>query len=123
ANGNQSLGASQLIRANGSGTPIVLLITPFQNLGEEILSAWDFEVVEIFDTTRLGHGDWGTFTATWNETYMADVDILLLPVKVRGNPRQTAVGQFGGGFQGTNGGGSFTHNRWYASLFYDVPSG
>ncbi len=35
----------------------------------------------------------------------------------------TAVGKFGGGFQGTNGGGSFTHNRWYASLFYDGPSG
>lgn len=99
--------------------PVVLLLTPFQNLGREILSAWDFEVVEIFDTTRLGHGDWGTFTATWNETYMADVDIQPVP----NGPRFTAVGQFGGGFQGVNGGGSYTHNRWYASLFYDGPSG
>jgi iron complex outermembrane receptor protein len=96
-----------------------LINTPFVNTGAEILSAWDFEVVEIFDTGRLGHGDWGTFTATWNETYMADVDIQL----IKGGTRQTAVGQFGGGFQGVNGGGSFTHNRWYASLFYDGPSG
>jgi len=45
----------------------------------KFLSAWDFEAVEIFDTSRLGHGDWGTFTATWNETYMADVDIQTVP--------------------------------------------
>jgi outer membrane receptor protein involved in Fe transport len=105
----------------GPGNPgsLELINTPFVNTGREILSAWDFEVVEIFDTTRLGHGDWGTFTATWNETYMADVDIQIIP----NGARTTAVGQFGGGFQGVNGGGSFTHNRWYASLFYDGPSG
>jgi len=121
SNTTGGLGASSVTRAGGPGSPtaIVLLNTPFQNLGREILSAWDFEVVEIFDTTRLGHGDWGTFTATWNETYLADVDIQAVP----GGPRFTAVGQFGGGFQGVNGGGSFTHNRWYASLFYDGPSG
>jgi iron complex outermembrane receptor protein len=114
-------GNSQVIRAGGPGspTPINLLLTPFQNLGREILSAWDFEVVEIFDTTRLGHGDWGTFTATWNETYMADVDVQAVP----DGKRLTAVGKFGGGFQGPNAGGSYTHNRWYASLFYDGPSG
>ena len=118
-NGTQFLGVSEVQRAGGIGTPITLLLTPEQNLGREILSAWDFEVVEIFDTSRLGHGDWGTFTATWNETYLADVDVQFIP----NGKRFTAVGQFGGGFQGTNGGGSFTHNRWYASLFYDGPSG
>jgi iron complex outermembrane receptor protein len=121
ANAAGVLGASSIVRAGGpgSGTPILELLTPEQNLGREILSAWDFEVVEIFDTTRLGHGDWGTFTATWNETYLADVDIQTIP----DGKRLTAVGKFGGGFQGANGGGSFTHNRWYASLFYDGPSG
>src|SRR4029079_8877200 len=29
---------------------------------------------------------------------------------------------FGGGFFGPDAGGSFTHNRWYASLFYDGPA-
>ena len=33
------------------------------------------------------------------------------------------VGKFGGGFLGQLAGGSFTHNRWYASLFYDGPAG
>src|SRR5947208_4003848 len=114
-----TLGPSFIERAGGPGTPLTLIFTPFQNLGTEILSAWDFEAVEIFDTTRLGHGDWGTSTATWNETYLADADIAVLP----GGKRVTAVGKFGGGFQGPGGGGSFTHNRWYASLFYDGPSG
>ncbi len=116
--GFQTLGASTITRAGPNGE-ILQLFTPFQNLGREILSAWDFEAVEIFDTSRLGHGDWGTFTATWNETYMADVDIQTVP----NGKRFTAVGKFGGGFQGVNGGGSFTHNRWYASIFYDGPSG
>jgi outer membrane receptor protein involved in Fe transport len=119
AAGTQFLGNSFIARASGPGTPMTLIFTPFQNLGKEVLSAWDFEAVEIFDTTRLGHGDWGTFTATWNETYLADVDIQAIP----GGKRTTAVGKFGGGFQGPGGGGSFTHNRWYASLFYDGPSG
>jgi outer membrane receptor protein involved in Fe transport len=116
--GTQHLGESTIIR-DGFNGPILLLLTPEQNLGREILSAWDFEAVEIFDTSRLGHGDWGTFTATWNETYMADVDLQAVP----DGKRLTVVGKFGGGFQGNNGGGSFTHNRWYASLFYDGPSG
>jgi iron complex outermembrane receptor protein len=116
--GTQHLGDSTISRDGPNGA-ITLLFTPEQNLGREILSAWDFEAVEIFDTTRLGHGDWGTFTATWNETYMADVDVQAIP----NGKRLTAVGKFGGGFQGPNGGGSFTHNRWYSSLFYDGPSG
>jgi iron complex outermembrane recepter protein len=116
--GEQTLGPSTITRAGPNGE-ILQLFTPFQNLGREILSAWDFEAVEIFDTSRIGHGDWGTFTATWNETYMADVDIQTVP----NGKRFTAVGRFGGGFQGVNGGGSYTHNRWYASIFYDGPSG
>ena len=33
------------------------------------------------------------------------------------------VGKFGAGFGGPNGGGALTHNRWYASIFYDGPAG
>src|SRR6266704_133804 len=95
--GFQTLGASTITRSGPNGE-ILQLFTPFQNLGREILSAWDFEAVEIFDTSRLGHGDWGTFTATWNETYMADVDIQAVP----NGKRRTVVGKFGGGFQGNN---------------------
>ena len=52
ANGTQHLGDSTIFRDGFNGA-ILLLDTPEQNLGREILSAWDFEVVEIFDTTRL----------------------------------------------------------------------
>jgi outer membrane receptor protein involved in Fe transport len=33
------------------------------------------------------------------------------------------VGKYGGGFQGSNGFGNYTHNRAYMSLFYDGPTG
>jgi hypothetical protein len=72
-----------------------------------------------FDTARLGHGNWGTLTATLNGTY---IDRVVLQAVV-GGPEQSVVGKFGGGFLGTVGGGSFTHNRWYGSLFYDGPAG
>ncbi len=86
-----------------------------RNLGGMIQSYIDYEAVEQFETQWLGHGDWGTFTATFSGTYLMDVDIRFLP----DDPLQSVVGKFGGGFQGTTGGGSFTHNRCYASLFYD----
>jgi outer membrane receptor protein involved in Fe transport len=64
---------------------------------------------------RLGHGDWGAFTATMNGTYLSEVKIQPVP----GAPFQNVVGKFGAGFQG---GGNYSHNRWYVSLFYDGPS-
>jgi len=47
------------------------------------------------------------------------VDLQLFP----GTKRFTTVGKFGGGFGGPARGCNFTHNRWYASLFYDGPAG
>jgi iron complex outermembrane receptor protein len=99
--------------------PIVLLLLPEQNLGRFIEEGWDYEVVYAFETSRLGHGNWGTLTATLNGTYL---DRAVLQAVV-GGPEQVVVGKFGGGFLGTNAGGSFTHNRWSASLFYDGPAG
>jgi hypothetical protein len=58
-------------------------------------------------------------TATFNGTYLADVQVQLFP----GTELMNAVGKFGAGFMGPAGGGNFTHNRWYASLFYDGPAG
>ena len=84
-----------------------------------IQEGWDYEAVYSFDTSKLGHGDWGILTATFNGTYIDRVTLQA----VAGGPEQSVVGKFGGGFLGTAGGGSFTHNRWYASLFYDGPAG
>jgi iron complex outermembrane recepter protein len=106
-------------RDPSQGNKIVLVRSPEQNVGRFIESYIDYEAVETFETARLGQGDWGTFTATFNGTYIADVDVQLFP----GTKRFTAVGKFGGGFMGPAGGGNYTHNRWYASLFYGGPAG
>lgn len=116
---NENLFPTQVIRQAGPGTPIVLLLTPEQNLGRFIQEGWDYEAVYTFETGRLGHGDWGTLTTTFNGTYIDRAVIQLIP----GGPETIAVGKFGGGFLGPNGGGSLTHNRWYSSLFYDGPAG
>jgi iron complex outermembrane recepter protein len=94
---------------------IVNIDSPVQNLGRFIQEGYDYEMVYIFDTNRLGHGDWGTLTSTFNGTYIDRAVVQFRP----DGPETVAVGKFGGGFLGTNGGGSLTHNRWYASLFYD----
>ena len=108
-----------VIRDPTQGNRIVLIRDLEQNVGRFIESYFDYEAVETFETARLGHGDWGTFTATFNGTYLADVDVQIFP----GTKRFTVVGKFGGGFQGTQSGGNYTHNRWYASLFYNGATG
>ena len=114
----------QVIRGPSTGPddpfgPIVLLLLPEQNLGRIIQEGWDYEMAYSFETSRLGHGDWGKLTATFNGTY---IDRVTLQAVV-GGPEKSVVGKFGGGFLGQMAGGSFTHNRWYASLFYDGPAG
>jgi hypothetical protein len=105
-------------RQGSAAGPILTVNSPLINLGRFIVTSWDFEEVYTLDTSRLGHGDWGTLTETLNWTYLADVDIQFLP----NGKRHTVVGQFGGGFQGPGGFSSFPHNKFYASLFYDGPS-
>src|SRR5207248_3223348 len=114
----------QVVRGPSTGAddpigPIVLLKLPEQNLGRIIQEGWDYEVAYSFDTSRLGHGDWGTLTAIFNGTF---IDRVVLQAVV-GGPEKVVVGKFGGGFLGPDAGGSFTHNRWYASLFYDGSAG
>ena len=99
--------------------PIVSLLLNQQNLGRFIQEGWDYEVSYTFDTARLGRGDLGKLTATLNSTYIDRAVLQAVP----GGPEQEVVGKFGGGFLGQQAGGSFTHNRWYASLFYDGPAG
>lgn len=114
---NEDQFSSQVIRdANGD---IVRLLLPEQNLGRLIEEGWDYSAVYAFESSRLGHGDWGTLTTTISATYL---DRVVLQA-VSGGPEEVVVGKFGGGFGGGGAGGSFTHNRGYASLFYDGPSG
>jgi iron complex outermembrane receptor protein len=111
---------SQVIRGPSTGPddpfgPIILLLLPEQNLGRLVQEGWDFGAVYTFDTSRLGHGDFGTLTLTGNGTYLERVVLQATP----GGPEQNVIGKFGGGFLGAGGGGSFTHNRDYVSIFYD----
>jgi len=108
-------GFQNQVQRNGPNGPILNIDTPTQNLGRFIQEGIDYEMVYIFDTNRLGHGDWGTLTTTFNGTYIDRAVVQIIP----DGPETVAVGKFGGGFLGANGGGSLTHNRWYASLFYD----
>ena len=115
----------QVIRGPSTGPndpfgPIVLLKLPEQNLGRFIQEGWDYEAVYSFDTSRLGHGDWGSLTATLNGTYIDRAVLQAVP----GGPEQNVVGKYGAGFiVPGNDGGSLTHNRWYTSLFYDGRQG
>jgi outer membrane receptor protein involved in Fe transport len=99
--------------------PIVLLLLDEENLGRLIEEGWDYEAVYVFETSRLGHGDWGTLTATLNGTYLDRAVLQAVP----GGSEKSIVGKFSGGFVQSGAGGSFTHNRWYTSLFYDGPAG
>ena len=102
--------------------PIVLLLLPEENLGRFIEEGWDYQAVYSFDTSRLGHGDWGAVTLTLNGTYLDRAILQAVP----GGRERSVVGKFGAGFPRTGGvfgSGSFARNRWYASLFYDGSQG
>ena len=112
----------QVIRGPSTGPgdpfgPIVLLLLPQQNLGRMIEEGWDYSAVYSFDSKTLGHGDWGGVIATLRGTYLDRAVLQIVP----DGPERNVVGKFGGGFLGIPAGGSFTHNRWYASLFYVAP--
>ncbi len=115
---------TQVIRGPSTGPgdpfgPIVLLLLPEQNLGRMIEEGWDYSAVYSLETKTLGHGDWGILTATVKGTYLDRAVLQAVP----NGPERNVVGKFGGGFLGNNAGGALTHNRWFASVFYDGPSG
>src|SRR5207253_10761757 len=84
--------------------PIVLLLLEEENLGRFIEEGWDYAAVYSFDTSRLGHGDWGTVTLTLDGTYISRAVLQAVPSE----GRQEVVGKFGGGFLGTSVGGVVT---------------
>lgn len=113
----------QVIRGASTGPadpfgPIILLLLPEQNLGRMIEDGWDYSAVYSVDSKTVGHRDWGIITATIRGTYLDRAVLQAVP----DGPERNVIGKFGGGFLGNNAGGSFTHNRWFASLFYDGPS-
>ena len=107
-----------VLRPSGGGL-ILEINDPLSNLGRFTISSWDFEEVYTLDTSRFGHGDWGTLTETLNWTYLADADVQLIP----NGKRRTIAGQYGSGFQGPSGVASFPRDKAYMSVYYDGPNG
>ena len=68
---------------------------PEQNLGRFIQKAGTTSSSIHLETSRFGHGDWGTLTATFNGTYIDRVVLQASPAD-----RNSVVGKFGGGFLG-----------------------
>ena len=101
-----------VVRDPTAGNRIALIHSPSLNLGRVIESYFDYSLVETFETTRLGYGDWGTFTATFNGSYLSEFKVETVP----GGGLENQVGKY---FNGA----AYTHNRFYTSLFYDGPHG
>jgi iron complex outermembrane recepter protein len=79
------------------------------NLGALREEGLDWETQYMFETTRLGHGDWGQFTTTINGTYLARYVFAAQP----GGKRIDETGSFLDF-------GSTPQNRMYASEYYDL---
>ena len=93
------------------GTGEIVNIDAFvQNLGRVITEGFDYELLYQFQTSRLGHGDLGTFTYTMNGNYLSRYEFAGFP----GAKERDLTGSGPGGSIG-----NLTHNRFYTSLFYD----
>jgi len=89
---------------------IVNIDAVVQNLARIVTEGFDYEMIYQFETSRLGHGDFGVFTYTINGTYLSRYEFSGFP----GGKEHDATGSGPGGSIG-----NLTHNRLYTSLFYD----
>jgi iron complex outermembrane recepter protein len=85
--------------------------TNLQNSARVITEGLDYEASYQLDSSIFGHGNFGTFTFTFNGNYLAHFVNQSSPVEPRID--------FDGNFVGVRF-GSYPQNRWYASLFYDL---
>jgi iron complex outermembrane receptor protein len=102
---------SDLIRRDPvTGAVQDITVTP-QNRSQIITEGLDYEAFYQLDTSIFGHGDLGTFTATFNGNYLARWRHKPVP----GENKISTDGQFIGPRRG-----SLPKNRWFTSLFYDL---
>lgn len=102
---------SDLITRDPSTGAVLNVVTIQQNLARIITEGLDYEAVYSFPTSKLGRGDFGTITATFNGNYISRYEFA-------GNPGTKEVDITGTGPGG--GFGDLTHHRFYTSLFYDL---
>ena len=103
---------SNLIQRDPATGSILNVIDTEQNLSRIITEGLDYEAIYQLDSSIFGHGDFGTFTFTFNGNYLARYRQQASAAQ----PRVDLTGQF----LGATSGGGLPQNRWYASIFYDL---
>jgi outer membrane receptor protein involved in Fe transport len=102
---------SDLIRRDPvTGAIQEITLTP-QNQSRIITEGLDYEASYQLDTSIFGHGDFGTFTCTFNGNYLARWRHKPFP----GENKINTDGQFIGPRRG-----ALAKDRWFTSLFYDL---
>ena len=102
---------SDLVQRDPVTGQILNVIGTETNLSRIITEGLDYEAIYQLDSSMFGHGDFGTFTFTFNGNYLARYRQQASPAQ----PREDLTGQF----LGATSGGGLPQNRWYASIFYD----
>ncbi|MEY2538355.1 MAG: iron complex outerrane recepter protein [Verrucomicrobiota bacterium] len=102
---------SDLIRRDPvTGAIQEITLTP-QNQSRIITEGLDYEASYQLDTSIFSHGDFGTFTSTFNGNYLARWRHKPVP----GENDISTDGQFIGPRRG-----ALAKDRWFTSLFYDL---
>jgi iron complex outermembrane receptor protein len=102
---------SELIQRDPMTGAVVGVDSALRNSARDITEGLDYEASYLLDSSMFGHGNFGTFTFTFNGNYLARFVNQPSPLEARVN--------FDGNFEGVRL-GSYPQNRWYASLFYDL---
>ena len=102
---------SELIQRDPVTGAVLSVDTHVQNSVRQITEGLDYEASYQLDSSIFGHGNFGTFTFTFNGNYLARFVDQFTPLA----PKVNVDGDVGGVRVG-----SHPQNRWYASLFYDL---
>jgi iron complex outermembrane receptor protein len=95
---------------------ITLVINPNENLARAIFEGLDYEAIYLFESSILGHGDFGRLTATLNGTWLSRAEFQAFADTKRFGINGEVLPP---GFSLT---GSLPWNRANFSLYYDGPA-
>jgi outer membrane receptor protein involved in Fe transport len=102
---------SDLIERDPVTGAVLSVNSRLRNTARDITEGLDYEAFYQLDSSIFGHGNFGTFTFTFNGNYLARFVRQESPVERRVN--------FDGQFVGTRF-GSYPRDRWYSSGFYNL---
>jgi iron complex outermembrane receptor protein len=105
----------QVVRDPATGR-ILFVRSLIQNISRTITEGIDYEAIYTLDTTIFGRGNFGIFTFTLNGNYLSRY---VAAVNVGDREREFAGQEIGVGAD-WNAFGPLPHNRFYASVFYNL---